>query len=168
MGSKKVQEQGNRGAEEEEDAGTRGRADAGSCRTHRSPHRDLKGWRGPRTPCPCLRVIPSPRQSRRDSPHLGTWAPLHRHLSTWAPGTSAQNTSSLLTPHFPLSASSLLCVCRVRSEGTYAPTGCLTRDLAASMIASASIWAAWRSSSGLPEPGISRTASLTRLSFAPW
>ena len=89
-------------------------------------------------------------------------------LRTWAPGTSAQNTSSLLTPHFPLSASSLLCVCRVRSEGTYAPTGCLTRDLAASTIASASIWAAWRSSSGLPEPGISRTASLTRLSFAPW
>ena len=38
MGSKKIQEQGNRGAEEEEDAGTRGRADAGSCGTHRSPH----------------------------------------------------------------------------------------------------------------------------------
>ena len=105
------------GAEEEEDAGTRGRGDAGSCGTHRSPHRDLKGWRGPRTPCPCLRVIPSPRQSRRDSPHLGTWAPLHRHLSTWAPGTSAQNTSSLLTPHFPLSASSLLCVSASGAKG---------------------------------------------------
>ena len=155
MGSKKIQEQGNRGAEEEEDAGTRGRADAGSCRTHRSPHRDLKGWRGPRTPCPCLRVIPSPRQSRRDSPHLGTW-----HLCT----------EHLLTPHPSLSALRVIpsLRLRVRSEGTYAPTGCLTRDLAASMIASASIWAAWRSSSGLPEPGISRTASLTRLSFAPW
>ena len=95
MGSKKIQEQGKRGAEEEEDAGTRGRADAGSCGTHRSPHRDLsQGWRGPRTPCPCLRVIPSPRQSRRDSPHLGTWAPLHRHLSTWAPGHLCTDTSA--------------------------------------------------------------------------
>ena len=101
-------------------------------------------------------------------------------LRTWAPGTSAQTpqhlgtwhlcTEHLLTPHPSLSALRVIpsLRLRVRSEGTYAPTGCLTRDLAASMIASASIWAAWRSSSGLPEPGISRTASLTRLSFAPW
>ncbi|PSO77882.1 MAG: hypothetical protein BRC40_01290 [Cyanobacteria bacterium QH_8_48_120] len=35
------------GAGEKEDAGTRGRADAGSCGTHRSPHGDLKGSREP-------------------------------------------------------------------------------------------------------------------------
>ena len=89
-------------------------------------------------------------------------------LRTWAPGHLC--TEHLLTPHPSLSALRVIpsLRLRVRSEGTYAPTGCLTRDLAASMIASASIWAAWRSSSGLPEPGISRTASLTRLSFAPW
>ena len=155
MGSKKIQEQGKRGAEEEEDAGTRGRADAGSCGTHRSPHRDLKGGGDlePRV----LVSASSPLRVRSE----GT-------LRTWAPGHLC--TEHLLTPHPSLSALRVIpsLRLRVRSEGTYAPTGCLTRDLAASMIASASIWAAWRSSSGLPEPGISRTASLTRLSFAPW
>ena len=97
--------------------------------------------------------------------HLGTSAQTPQHLGTWH-----LCTEHLLTPHPSLSALRVIpsLRLRVRSEGTYAPTGCLTRDLAASMIASASIWAAWRSSSGLPEPGISRTASLTRLSFAPW
>ncbi|PSP01353.1 MAG: hypothetical protein BRC47_10000 [Cyanobacteria bacterium QS_7_48_42] len=39
--------QRSREAGEKEDAGTRGRADAGSCGTHRSPHGDLKGSREP-------------------------------------------------------------------------------------------------------------------------
>ena len=100
-------EQRSRGAEEEEDAGTRGRGEAGSCETHRSPHRVLKGWREPRTPCPCLRVIPSPRQSRRDSPHLGTWAPLHRHLCT----------GFLLTPHTSLLTSTYWQDCSCHALG---------------------------------------------------
>ena len=131
------------------------------------------------------RVLVSASSPLRVSPEgtLRTWAPGHLCTDTSAPGhlgTSAQTpqhlgtwhlcTEHLLTPHPSLSALRVIpsLRLRVRSEGTYAPTGCLTRDLAASMIASASIWAAWRSSSGLPEPGISRTASLTRLSFAPW
>ena len=116
------------------------------------------------------RVLVSASSPLRVSPEgtLRTWAPGHLCTDTSAPGHLAPLHRT--PPHPSLSALRVIpsLRLRVRSEGTYAPTGCLTRDLAASMIASASIWAAWRSCSGLPEPGISRTASLTRLSFAPW
>ena len=110
MGSKKIQEQGKRGAEEEEDAGTRGRADAGSCGTHRSPHRDLKGG-GDLEP----RVLVSASSPLRVSPEgtLRTWAPGHLCTDTSAPGHLAPlhrtpPHSSPLTfrsPRHPFSAS---------------------------------------------------------------
>ena len=84
-----------RGAGEKEDAGTRERADAGSCGTHRSPHGDLKGSREPRTPCPCLRVIPSPRQSRRDFPHLEHL----EHLELLRPSVQKPATFNPLSHH---------------------------------------------------------------------